>query len=297
MNRTEIFNECRPLLMAIAYRMLGSRADAEDAVQETFIRWQQSNEEPSSPKAFLSTIITRLCIDQLRSARAQREVYVGPWLPEPVMTEESTVEMAESLTMAFLVMLETLAPAERAAFLLHDVFDFDYPEISQMIGKTEANSRQMVFRARERLTKRRRRFEPTREETERITTRFIETTRNGDLSGLMAMFAEDAVMTSDGGGKARAALKPVHGADAIARFIMGVLKKNEGWDAVHTLTEVNGQPAFVTSISGQPIAVMILDIQDGVIQNLFIVVNPDKLRSLELRGRSFSLDQGARDRS
>ena len=297
MNRTEIFNECRPLLMAIAYRMLGSRADAEDAVQETFIRWQQSNEEPSSPKAFLSTIITRLCIDQLRSARAQREVYVGPWLPEPVMTEESTVEMAESLTMAFLVMLETLTPAERAAFLLHDVFDFDYPEISQMIGKTEANSRQMVFRARERLTKRRRRFEPTREETERITTRFIETTRNGDLSGLMAMFAEDAVMTSDGGGKARAALKPVHGADAIARFLMGVLKKNEGWDAVHTLTEVNGQPAFVTSISGQPIAVMILDIQDGVIQNLFIIVNPDKLRSLELRGRSFSLDQGARDRS
>ena len=297
MNRTEIFNECRPLLMAIAYRMLGSRADAEDAVQETFIRWQQSNEEPSSPKAFLSTIITRLCIDQLRSARAQREVYVGPWLPEPVMTEESTVEMAESLTMAFLVMLENLTPAERAAFLLHDVFDFDYPEISQMIGKTEANSRQMVFRARERLTKRRRRFEPTREETERITTRFIETTRNGDLSGLMAMFAEDAVMTSDGGGKARAALKPVHGADAIARFLMGVLKKNEGWDAVHTLTEVNGQPAFLTSISGQPIAVMILDIQDGVIQNLFIIVNPDKLRSLELRGRSFSLDQGARDRS
>jgi len=297
MNRTEVFNECRLLLMAIAYRMLGSRADAEDAVQETFLRWQQSNEEPVSPKAFLSTIITRLCIDQLRSARTQREVYVGPWLPEPVMTEESTVEMAESLTMAFLVMLETLAPAERAAFLLHDVFDFDYPEISQMIGKTEANSRQMVFRARERLTKRRRRFEPTREETERITSRFIETTRNGDLSGLMAMFAEDAVMTSDGGGRARAALKPVHGADPIARFIMGVLKKNEGWDAVHTLTEVNGQPAFVTSISGQPIAVMILDIQAGVIQNLFIVVNPDKLRNVELSGLSFSLDQGARDRS
>jgi RNA polymerase sigma-70 factor (ECF subfamily) len=212
------------------------------------------------------------------------------------MTEGSTVEMAESLTMAFLVMLETLAPAERAAFLLHDVFDFDYPEISQMIGKTEANSRQMVFRARERLTKRRRRFEPTREETERITSRFIETTRNGDLSGLMEMFAEDAVMTSDGGGKKRAALKPVHGADAIARFIMGVLKKNEGWDAVHTLTEVNGQPAFVTLIAGQPIAVMILDIHDGVVQNLFIVVNPDKLQNLDSRGRSFSLDQGTRDR-
>jgi RNA polymerase sigma-70 factor (ECF subfamily) len=213
------------------------------------------------------------------------------------MTEGSTVEMAESLTMAFLVMLETLAPAERAAFLLHDVFDFDYPEISEMLGKTEGNTRQMVFRARERLTKRRRRFEPTREETERITSRFIETTRNGDLSGLMAMFAEDAVMTSDGGGKVRAALNPVHGADAIARFIMGVLKKNEGWNAFHTLTEVNGQPAFVTSISGQPISVMILDIDDGVIQKLFIVVNPDKLRKIDSRGRSFSLDQGARDRS
>jgi RNA polymerase sigma-70 factor (ECF subfamily) len=297
MNRTEIFNECRPLLMAIAYRMLGSRADAEDAVQETFLRWQQSNEEPTSPKSYLSTIITRLCIDQLRSARAQREVYVGPWLPEPVMTEGSTVEMAESLTMAFLIMLETLGPAERAAFLLHDVFDFDYPEIAQMIGKSEANSRQMVFRARERLIKRRRRFEPTLEETERITSRFIETTRNGDLSGLMAMFAEDAIMTSDGGGKARAALNPVHGAGAIARFIMGVLKKNEGWNAVHTATEVNGQPAFVTSIGGQPISVMILDVDDGVIQNLFIVVNPDKLRNIDSRGRSFSLDQGARDRS
>ena len=288
MNRTEIFNECRPLLMAIAYRMLGSRADAEDAVQETFLRWQQSNEEPTSPRSFLSTIITRLCIDQLRSARAQREVYVGPWLPEPFMTEGSTVEMAESLTMAFLIMLETLAPAERAAFLLHDVFDFDYPEVSQMIGKTEANSRQMVVRARERLVNRRRRFEPTREETERITSRFIETARNGDLSGLMAMFAEDAVMTSDGGGKVRSALNPVHGAAAIARFILGVLKKNEGWNAVHTLTEVNGQPAFVTSIAGRPISVMILDIQSGVIQNLFIVVNPDKLQNIDSRNRSFS---------
>src|SRR5262249_24990710 len=127
--------------------------------------------------------------------------------------------------------------------------------------------------------------------------RFIETARNGHLSGLMAVFAEDAVMTSDGGGKARAALNPVHGSDAIARFLMGVIKKNEGWDAVHALTEVNGQPAFLTSVSGQPISVMILDIRDGVIQNLFIVVNPDKLQKIDSRGRSFSLDQGARDRS
>jgi len=280
MNRTDTFNECRPLLMAIAYRMLGSRADAEDAIQETFLRWQQSNEQPSSPKAFLSTIITRLCIDQLRSARAQREVYVGPWLPEPVMTEQSSVELAESLTMAFLVMLETLAPAERAAFLLHDVFDFEYSEVAEVIGKTEANSRQMVSRARERVSQRRRRFEPNREESERITSLFLETTRNGDLSGLMDLFAEDAVMTSDGGGKVRAALNPVHGASSIARFIMGVLKKNEGWDAVHSLTDVNGQPAFITSLAGQPISVMVLDIQEGRVQNLFIVANPDKLQNL-----------------
>jgi len=280
MNRPEIFNEYRPLLMSIAYRMLGTRADAEDAVQETFLRYQATPEEPNSPKALLATIITRLCIDELRSSRVQRERYVGPWLPEPVVTEGTKVEMAESLTMAFLVLLESLTPVERAAFLLHEVFDYDYTEIAGMIGKTEASCRQMVHRAKERITARRRRFEPSREETERITSQFLKTAQNGDVAGLMALFADDAVMISDGGGKVRAALNPVRGPSAIARFVMGVLKKIESLSPTYSLTEINGQPAFVTSISGENISAAILDIQDGLVQKMFIVANPDKLRTI-----------------
>ena len=280
MNRPETFNEYRPLLMSIAYRMLGTRADAEDAVQETFLRYQATQEEPSSPKALLATIITRLCIDELRSSRVQRERYVGPWLPEPVVTEGTKVEMAESLTMAFLVLLESLTPVERAAFLLHEVFDYDYTEIAGMIGKTEASCRQMVHRAKERITERRRRFEPSREETERITSQFLKTAQNGDVAGLMALFADDAVMISDGGGKVRAALNPVHGPGAIARFVTGVLKKIESLSPTYSLTEINGQPAFVTSISGENISAAILDIQDGLVQKMFIVANPDKLRTI-----------------
>jgi RNA polymerase sigma-70 factor (ECF subfamily) len=277
MSRVETFNEHRPLLMSIAYRMLGTRADAEDALQETFLRYQASDEELESPKAYLTTILTRLCIDHLRSARVQRESYVGEWLPEPVATTGMDIGMAESLTMAFLVLLENLSPAERAAFLLHDVFDYDYAEIAQMTGKTETNCRQMVHRAKERIKARQHRFDPSREETDRITARFLETTRSGDLSGLMALFSEDAVMISDGGGKANAALKPVKGADSIARFVMGVLRKNESLNLVHTLTEINFQPAFITAISGRLAYVTVLDIRDGLIRNLFIVANPDKL--------------------
>jgi RNA polymerase sigma-70 factor (ECF subfamily) len=280
MNRPEIFNEYRPLLMSIAYRMLGGRADAEDAVQETFLRYQGTQQELSSPKALLATIITRLCIDELRSSRVQRERYVGPWLPEPVVTEGTKVEMAESLTMAFLVLLESLTPVERAAFLLHEVFDYDYTEIAGMIGKTEASCRQMVHRAKERITARRRRFEPSREETERITSQFLKTAQDGDVAGLMALFADDAVMISDGGGKVRAALNPVRGPGAITRFVMGVLKKIESLGPTYSLTEINGQPAFVTSISGENISVAVLDIHDGLIHNMFIVANPDKLRTI-----------------
>jgi RNA polymerase sigma-70 factor (ECF subfamily) len=277
MSRVETFNQHRPLLMSIAYRMLGSRADAEDAVQETFLRYQAGDEELESPKAYLTTIVTRICIDHLRSARVQRESYVGQWLPEPVATTGTDIGMAESLTMAFLVLLENLSPVERAAFLLHDVFDYDYAEIAQMTGKTEANCRQMVHRAKERIKARQHRFDPSQEETDRITARFLETTRSGDLSGLMSLFSEDAVMISDGGGKANAALNPVKGADSIARFVLGVLRKNESLNLVHTLTEINFQPAFITKVSGRLAYVTVLDIRDGLIRNLFIVANPDKL--------------------
>jgi RNA polymerase sigma-70 factor, ECF subfamily len=277
MSRVETFNQHRPLLMSIAYRMLGSRADAEDAVQETFLRYQAGDEELESPKAYLTTIVTRICIDHLRSARVQRESYVGQWLPEPVATTGTDIGMAESLTMAFLVLLENLSPVERAAFLLHDVFDYDYAEIAQMTGKTEANCRQMVHRAKERIKARQHRFDPSQEETDRITARFLETTRSGDMSGLMSLFSEDAVMISDGGGKANAALNPVKGADSIARFVLGVLRKNESLNLVNTLTEINFQPAFITRVSGRLAYVTVLDIRDGLIRNLFIVANPDKL--------------------
>jgi RNA polymerase sigma-70 factor, ECF subfamily len=286
MNRTDEFNAHRSLLFSIAYRMLGSRADAEDAVQETFLRWQtESGEQVQSPRSFLATIVTRLCIDTLRSARAQREVYVGPWLPEPIVTPDNRrpdtdVELAESLTMAFMVLLESLTPLERAAFLLREVFDYDYVEIAGIVGKSEASCRQMIHRAKERVAKRHRRFEPSREETDRIAASFLQAARTGDVQSLMSLFAEDAVMMSDGGGKVHAALNPVRGPDSIARFIVGVVRKGVPADATIAPTEINGQPAFIVFQEGQAVSATILDIGDGVIRNLFIIVNPDKLRGL-----------------
>jgi RNA polymerase sigma-70 factor (ECF subfamily) len=286
MNRTDEFNTHRPLLFSLAYRMLGSRADAEDAVQETFLRWQNADdEEVQSPRSYLATVVTRLCIDNMRSARSRREVYVGPWLPEPIMTAHNarpdvSVELAESLMMAFMVLLESLAPLERAAFLLHEVFEYDYSEIAEIVGKSEANCRQMIHRAKERVAKRHRRFEPSREETDRIAARFLEAARSGDVQSLMSLFAEDAVMMSDGGGKVRAALNPVHGADPIARFVVGVVRKGIPADATIKRYEINGQPAFVIFHEGQAASATILDISGGVIRNLFLVVNPDKLRGL-----------------
>ena len=194
MNRTDEFNVYRAQLFSIAYRMLGSRADAEDAVQETFLRWQkEGGEQVRSSRSYLAAIVTRLCIDILRSARTQREEYPGPWLPEPMVTNyngrpDVDIELAESLTMAFMIMLETLAPQERAAFLLREVFEYDYLEIAGILDKSEASCRQMIHRAKERLAKRHRRFEPSREETNRIATRFLQAARTGDVQSLMSLF-------------------------------------------------------------------------------------------------------------
>jgi RNA polymerase sigma-70 factor, ECF subfamily len=284
-NTTQTFNQYRVLLFSIAYRMLCSATDAEDIVQEAFVRWLQAGDEDiQSPKAFLSTVVTRLCIDQLRSARAQRELYVGPWLPEPVPTDQrqdltETAILAESLSFAFLVMLENLGPLEHAVFLLREVFDYDYAEIAAIVGKSEANCRQVLHRAHQHLEQRRPRFEVSREQQERITSQFLLASLNGDVQSLLNLLAEDAVFAADSGGKARAGLKPVHGADKVARGILGGLRfLPPGIQG--SIEEVNGQPAIVGYVDGRPYIVVILDIEGERIRRIYQIVNPDKLRWL-----------------
>src|SRR2546427_1932457 len=205
---SEVFAEVRPILFSIAYRMLGSVMDAEDVVQEAYLRWQEaSDDDVRSPRAYLATMVTRLCINQLRSARVQREAYVGPWLPEPLVTEHTpdpsgSVELAESLSMAFLVLLERLSAIERAVFLLHEVFDFEYPEIARIVDKSEANCRQIFARAKKRVESSHARFPASVEEAGRLLERFTRATAAGDMDGLLAVLAEDITLWPDGGGKA-----------------------------------------------------------------------------------------------
>lgn len=290
MSDVATFTEYRPLLFSIAYRMLGSATDAEDIVQDTFLRWQRATaEEVAAPKAYLSAVATRLCIDHLRSAAVRRTAYVGPNLPEPLLTADrpglaDTVELAESLSLAFLVLLETLSPVERAAFLLRDTFGYEYAEIARIVGKGEANCRQMVRRARLHLAERRPRFPVRPEQRERLTREFLRTCTSGDLDGLVALLAEDITLWSDGGGKVLAARKPVRGADKVARFLLGLVAKAPGVLTVRQ-TEVNGQPGFITALDGQLANVLTLDIAGDRIRGIHIVVNPDKLRGVESGSR------------
>ncbi|HEY0070065.1 MAG TPA: RNA polymerase sigma-70 factor [Chloroflexia bacterium] len=285
---TEAFNEHRPLLFSLAYRMLGSVADAEDIVQEAFLRWHRATESSDeqavrSPRSYLSTVVTRLCIDQLRSARVRREVYVGPWLPEPLVEPNPTeeLELADSLSMAFLVLLESLSPEERAVFLLRQVFDYEYAEIARIVNKSEANCRQMVRRAQQHLAERRPRFSATPEQREQLTRTFMQTCTNGDMDGLLSLLTQDIVLYSDGGGKVQAALKPIYGPDKVARFIFGVLSKlPPGADFAVKTASVNGQPGIVTYLDDEPNTVVSLDIAEGRIQGIYITVNPDKLQHI-----------------
>ncbi|HYN87850.1 MAG TPA: RNA polymerase sigma-70 factor [Ardenticatenaceae bacterium] len=284
MDRDETFNQYRPLLFSIAYRMLGSVMEAEDIVQEAFLRWQRAAEiEVQSPKAYLSAVVTRLCIDALRSARVQREAYLGPWLPEPLATDAGSpgadTALAESLSMAFLVLLERLTPTERAVFLLREVFDYDYAEIATIVGKSEANCRQMVRRARQHLAANRPRFDASPEQRERLTEQFLHTCVTGDLPGLIQLLADDITLWSDGGGKAAAASKPIHGPASVARFLLGVLAKSPP-TYTPRLAQVNGQPAIVGYVEGQPQGVLVLDLAAERIRAIYIVVNPDKLKGL-----------------
>jgi RNA polymerase sigma-70 factor (ECF subfamily) len=277
----DLFDRHRPLLFSIAYRMLGSVMDAEDVVQEAFLRWQRApRAEVRSPKAYLSAVVTRLCIDQLRTARTRREEYVGPWLPEPLPTEPDTSAIDESLSMAFLVLLESLNPTERAVFLLREVFDYDYGEISRLVGKSEANCRQIARRARDSVAARRPRFESSPEQEERLMGSFLEASLGGDMEGLVSVLSEDVTLWSDGGGKTRAALNPIHGADRVSRFLFGILRQAPPGLVIRK-ARVNGRPGIIGYFAdGRPQSVTTLEVADGRIRAIHIVVNPEKLRAV-----------------
>ena len=277
----DLFDRHRPLLFSIAYRMLGSVMDAEDVVQEAFLRWQRApRAEVRSPKAYLSAVVTRLCIDQLRTARTRRKEYVGPWLPEPLPTEPDTSAIDESLSMAFLVLLESLNPTERAVFLLREVFDYDYEEISRLVGKSEANCRQIARRARDSVAARRPRFESSPEQEERLLGSFLEASLDGDMESLVSVLSEDVTLWSDGGGKTRAALNPIHGADRVSRFLFGILRQAPPGLFIRR-ARVNGRPGIIGYFAdGRPQSVTTLEVADGRIRAIRIVVNPEKLRAV-----------------
>ena len=249
------------------------------------MRWLQASDgEIQSPKAFLSTVVTRLCIDQLRSARARRELYVGPWLPEPLPTDQrqdltETAILGESLSFAFLVMLESLGPLERAVFLLREVFDYDYAEIAAIVGKSEAYCRQVLHRAHQHLEQRRPRFEVSRQQQERITSQFLDVSLGGDMQGLLNLLADDVVFVADSGGKAWGGPKPVHGADNVARGVLGG-RRFLPPGIQGGIEEVNGQPAIVGYDDGRPVIVLLLDIEGERIRNIYQVTNPDKLHGI-----------------
>ena len=287
MTQMDAIVEHRPLLFGIAYRMLGSAADAEDAVQETFLRWHRAmaaGTAVEAPKAWLAQTVTRVCLDELKSARVRREQYVGPWLPEPLVAgaEPDVAEvagLADTLSTAFLVLLETLTPKERAVFLLHDVFGYDYAAIADIVGESEAYCRQLAKRARAHVEARRPRFTASPEQQERLTERFLRAVTEGDLPTLIESLAEDVTVWSDGGGKVNAARKPVIGRDKVVRFFLGLMRLAPEGTAFR-LSRVNGQPGIVTYVEGRPHNVVTLDVADGVIRAVYVVVNPDKLRAV-----------------
>ena len=286
---TSQYNEYRPLMFSIAYRMTGSISDAEDIVQEAFLRLTRVLRDGASiesPKAYLATVTTRLAISHLRSARVRRESYVGAWLPEPLVADTEPgpaerAEMSDSLSMAFLVLLESLTPTERAVFLLHEVFGYDYKEIAEITGKSEPNCRQILTRARHHVDDGKPRFEASRQQREEVAQRFFAAAAGGDMSGLLELLAPDVVAIGDGGGKAWAAVRPVNGAQQVARFVLGLFRRGEKMGARAVPAWVNGQPGAVTyDTQGRVLNVFALDIADGVVQALRSVVNPDKLHHL-----------------
>ncbi len=272
--------ELRPYLFAIAYRMLGSVADAEDVVQEAFLRYHAAGVEPESPRAYLATVTTRLAIDELRSARARREVYPGQWLPEPITDDDAArhAETADSLSLAFLHLLERLAPVERAVFLLREVFDYPHEEVARIVGRSPANCRQILVRARVHVAEGRRRHEVSREEQREVAQRFMAAWDEGRTEDLIALLAPDATLYGDGGGKAPSVSRPLVGAARIARALAGWRPTMRAMGLHHRLALVNGEPGVVFQHpDGRTAWVSALEVADGVVVAIRSVLNPDKL--------------------
>ncbi|MFD8793052.1 RNA polymerase sigma-70 factor [Streptomyces vinaceus] len=286
MSKVEEFEELRPLLFSIAYRILGSVGEAEDAVQETWLRFDGSATRPTSTRAFLSAAVTRIAIDVLRSARVRREEYVGPWFPEPLLSDPyedpaRSVELADSVSMAALLLLERLSPLERAVFVLREVFAFGFDEIAAAVGRSEAACRQLLVRARRHMREGRPRFETARAEREELAARFFEALREGDVGGLQELLAADVSMVGDGGGKAPQLARAVVGAQNVARLLAAVYPRLAGLGLTFEPREINGQPgAVVHDRDGKVLQTLALDVLDGRIQAVRSVINPDKLGHL-----------------
>jgi RNA polymerase sigma-70 factor (ECF subfamily) len=276
----ETHEELRPYLFAIAYRMLGSVAEAEDVVQDAFLRYHKADVEAESPKAYLATVTTRLAIDQLRSARARREVYPGEWLPEPLVGDDAArhAETADSLSLAFLHLLEKLAPVERAVFLLREIFDYPYDEIAPIVGKSPENCRQILARAHRHVEEGRRRFDVSREERDEVAGRFLAAWEEGDTEALVELLAADATVYGDGGGKAPSLPQPLVGAERVAKALIGWGRQAFARGFEYRPAVVNGDPGVVFyDPEGTAIWVAALDIADGLVIAVRSVLNPDKL--------------------
>jgi RNA polymerase sigma-70 factor (TIGR02957 family) len=281
-------DELRPLMFSIAYRMLGSVAEAEDVVQEAFLRMHRSSQDGvdvESFDAYATTITTRLAIDALRSARIRRERYIGPWLPEPLLADDNDpshqIEIDETVSIAFLIVLERLSPLERAVFVLREVFGYEYEEIAQVVERGEDACRQLMSRARRHLEDGRPRFEPSPRERMRLARAFLDALHDGDVTGLEQLLAEDVVFYGDGGGKAPAVREPIHGAGQVARFLAGLSRLAAKFDIAVRLDEANGHPAATErAASGELVGVLTVDIVDGRVHTVRNVINPDKLRHL-----------------
>ena len=291
---TDTIAALRPLVFSIAYRMTGSVAEAEDIAQETLLRTVRERDAGTAieyPKAYMTAIATRLSIDHLRSARARREEYVGAWLPEPLLTDgpadpvvdvAAEAEMADEISQAFLVVLERLTPVERAVFLLREAFDYKFAEIGEIVGRNADHCRQIAARARRHVVVARPRFEPSREARAELAGRFLDAARAGDMEALVAMLADDAVLTGDGGGKAPALPKPLVGAERIAHALRAFFRQGERMGAVAERVELGGQPGWLArAADGTILAAMALQVADGRVAGISSVVNPDKLTHLQ----------------